>query len=154
MGEPFHNHLFKNLSGWWLMIESKNHWKVPPPLPTSFICFVCGGRRKCAPLGIWRTLVRSRFTISGCERECVQRLMRRKYSDFYSFSLWGGEIFLTPIETEHYSDVSESEASCLTILVLVWEARRDKEKQGLATRSVSYNHPRKHCLPSFSLYLL
>ena len=47
--------------------------------------------------------------------------------------------------------MSESETSCLTILVLVWEARRDKEKQGLATRSVSYN---QETLPSFFLPLL
>ena len=56
------------------------------------------------------------------------------------------------METEHYN-VSESEASCLTILVLVLEARRDKEKQSLATRNVSYNQ-QQETLPSFFLPLL
>ena len=156
MGEPFHNHFLKNLSGWWFLIESKNHWKVLFLLPSSFLYLSLSveGEGNVLPLEFWQTLVRSRFTISGCERECVQRLMRRKYSDFQP--LRGREnIFPTPLEMEHGTlqpaQCLESETSCLTILVSVWEARRDKEKQGLATRSVSYN---QETLPSFFLPLL
>ena len=156
MGEPFHNHFLKNLSGWWLMIESKNHRKVP-----SSVLYLAlsaeGAGGNVLPLEFWRTLVRSRFTISGCEIECVQRLMRRKYSDFYIFSLWGGEERYSSLPWRRNittSNVSESEASCLTILVLVLEARRDKEKLSLATRNGSYNQ-RQETLPSFfSLYSL
>ena len=70
------------------------------------------------------------------------------------FSLWGGgKRYSLGDGTWNITTgaVSESETSCLTILVSVWEAWRDKEKQGLATRSVSYN---QETLPSFFLPLL
>ena len=145
MGEPFHNHFLKNLSGWWLMIESKNHWKVPSPLPPSFIslCLRREQEEMCSPWNFDELSFARDLQLVGA-RENVYK------------GWWGGNIqiftFLAFEGEERYSslpwrrnirittgNVSESEASCLTILVLVWEARRDKEKQSLATRNGSYN---------------
>ena len=141
MGEPFHNHFLKNLSGWWLMIEGKNHWKVPSPLPPLSLFVAERGRRKCAPLGIWRILVGPRFTISGCERECV--CTKANDAEIFRFLAFEGEEDI-PIAVEHYSRYVWAGTSCLTILVLVWGAR-NKEKQRLATRRVSYYQRNEKC---------
>ena len=76
----------------WMVVDDRKQKPLKSSSSTSSVLYLLCLRRggNVLPLEFWRTLVRSRFTISGCERECVQRLMRRKYSD-YSFSLWGGE---------------------------------------------------------------
>ena len=87
-------------------------------------------------------------------RECVLVYKGWSGGNILIFSLWGGgKRYSLGDGTWNITTgaVSESETSCLTILVSVWEARRDKEKQGLATRSVSYN---QETLPSFFLPLL
>ena len=78
----------------WMVVDDRKQKPLKSSSSTSSVLYLAlsaEGGGNVLPMEFWRTLVRSRFTISGCERECVQRLMRRKYSDFYSFSLWGGE---------------------------------------------------------------
>ena len=78
----------------WMVVDDRKQKPLKSSSSTSLVLYLAlsaEGGGNVLPMEFWRTLVRSRFTISGCERECVQRLMRRKYSDFYSFSLWGGE---------------------------------------------------------------
>ena len=152
MGEPFHNHFLKNLSGWWFLIESKNHWNVLFLLPSPFIYLcLCREKEMCSLWNFDKLSFAPDLQLVGARENVYKGWWG---GNIQIFSLWGGgKRYSLGDGTWNITTgaVSESETSCLTILVSVWEARRDKEKQGLATRSVSYN---QETLPSFFLPLL
>ena len=89
----------------WMVVFDRKQKPLKSSLSTSFFLYLSlsvEGEGNVLPLEFWQTLVRFRFTISGCERECVQRLMRRKYSDFQP--LRGREkIFPWRWNMEHYN---------------------------------------------------
>ena len=143
----------------WMVVDDRKQKPLKSSISTSSVLYLAlsveGGGGNVLPLEFWRTLVRSRFTISGCEIECVQRLMRRKYSDFYIFSLWGGE--------ERYSSLPwrRNITMCLSQRLLAsqywcWCEKQEETKKNRVWQQEMFliTSSRKHYLPSFSLYLL
>ena len=142
----------------WMVVFDRKQKPLKSSLSTSFFLYLSlsvEGEGNVLPLEFWQTLVRFRFTISGCERECVQRLMRRKYSDFQP--LRGREkIFPTPLEMKHGT---LQPAQCLSQKLLAsqywcWCEKQEETKKNRVWQQEVFLITRKHYLPSFSLYLL
>ena len=151
MGEPFHNHFLENLSGWWFMIESKNHWKVPSLLSTSFIS-LCLRREKemCSPWNFDEFSFAPDLQLVGARENvykgwwCV---------NIQIFSLWGGGelrgyVFLTPTTvTERYLRGCVWQYWC-------WCEKQEATKKNMVWQQEVFLITREHYLSSFSLYLL
>ena len=153
MGEPFHNHFLENLSGWWCMIESKNHWKVPSLLPSSFIS-LCLWREKemFSPWNFDELSLAPDLQLVGARENVYKGWWG---GNIQIFSLWGGgrRFSLLPWNITTGA-VSESETSCLTSRYWCLCEKQEKTKKNMVWQQEVFLITRKHYLPSFSLYLL
>ena len=157
MGEPFHNHFLKNLSGWWLMIESKNHWKVPSPLPPSFIslCLRREQEEMCSPWNFDELSFARDLQLVGA-RENVYKGWWGGNIQIFTFLAFEGERRDIP---HSHRDGTLQPAMCLSQRLLTsqywcWCEKQEETKKNRVWQQEVFLITRKHYLPSFSLYLL
>ena len=155
MGEPFHNHFLKNLSGWWFLIESKNHWNVLFLLPSPFIYLcLCREKEMCSLWNFDKLSFASDLQLVGARENVYKGWWG---GNIQIFSLWGGgkRYSLLPWRwnMEHYNRRSVWVRNFLPHNIGVG-VRSKKTKKNRVWQQEVFLITRKHYLPSFSLYLL